>query len=76
MPRGEHVTPREKLREAKTREAAKLVDLCVAAREYSAAFPIRAPAGEIDALTRTAKAWTNAYHQASRCAKHVRDGSS
>jgi len=63
--------PAAALTRAAANEADKLEALLVAAQHYVAS-PSNLTTEEIKAA---AKAWTNAYHQRSRCEKHVRDAS-
>ena len=66
MPR----TPEERLAAARENEERALYRLECAAkrRAEEGAYP-----GPVEDLKAAAKAWTNAYHQRSRCEKHMRE---
>lgn len=68
------MTPQEALHKANAREWDADHDLQMAAIDFAAG---RVKGEDFSvlhkALQDAAKKWTNAYHQASRCRKHVRD---
>ena len=70
-------TPEDKHAAAMEREYSALVALCEAAKAYGLAtrFQIADPGviGAQAVLKTAAKRWTNAHHQTSRCAKHLRE---
>lgn len=61
-------TASERLTKAQANEAEKLATLEDAARGFALDEQ-----DAVEKLKAAAKAWTNAYHQRSRCEKHVRD---
>lgn len=63
----------EKFDKAQQNEAKKSNALAKAALDYAKAQDLQGSADARETLQAAAKAWTNAMHQTSRCAKHLRD---